>query len=166
MEQNKGKLGWIIGVVVVVLVIIAAVMISTGNIDENVNGNEPTPTVETSPTPTADNTSTGVQVGASTGETPITYTEALVAYANRRVQFSQPQGLTSCNATPQKVTFKGGTKFMLDNRMGKIATIRFSNGVQYSLPAYGFQIVSLVTPKTYAIDCNSSQNVATVEIQK
>jgi len=163
--ENKSKTGWVIGIIVVVLVIIGIVMASRSNNDEYANGgNNPTPTV--SPTPTPDESNNGTQVGVGAGETSITYTQALVAYAQRRVQFSHPVGLNSCNATPQVVTFKAGTKFMLDNRTNSTAVIKFSSGVQYSLPAYSFQIVSLATPRTYVVDCNSSQNVATVEIQK
>jgi hypothetical protein len=165
MEQNKSKTGWVVAVIVIVVLIIIAVMMSNNGTDEYANnGNQPTPTVTA--TPTVDNSNTGVEVGAGAGAPGITYSEALVAYASRRVQFSHPQGLNSCNATPQKVTFKGGTKFMLDNRMNNTATIHFSSGVNYTLPAYGFQIVTLNTPNTYNIDCNSTQNVATVVIQK
>lgn len=166
MESNKSMTGWIIGVVVVVLVVIGAVMFSKSNGDSAMNDVQPTPTPEVSVTPTPDESNNGTEVGVGTGATSITYTEALVAYAQRRVQFSHPQGLASCNATPQKVTFKGGTKFMLDNRTNSTAVIKFSGGVQYSLPAYSFQIVTLNTPNTYIIDCNSTPNVATVVIQK
>ena len=163
MENNNKKTVW--GIVIVVVLIIIGAWIWSAKSNQS-----PTTVVETPATTTDTMTSTGgtsgVQVGVGTGEPTLTYTEALVEYASRRVQFSNPQGSISCQATPTTVTFKGGTKFMLDNRMNVSAKIHFSNGVNYTVPAYSFQVVILNTPQTYNVDCNLSQNVAKVQIQK
>ena len=56
---------------------------------------------------------------------------------------------------------------MIDNRSGTARTVRVSSN--YSIPAYGFKIVKLSSPTTPAIwyiDCDKSQNVATILIQK
>ncbi len=92
----------------------------------------------------------------------MSYAQALETYKDRRIQFDK-----ACQATPNNVTYKNGTKIMLDNRAGVARTININGAV--SLPAYGFKIVTLSSstlPKTILVDCGTGQNVATILIQK
>jgi outer membrane protein OmpA-like peptidoglycan-associated protein len=95
--------------------------------------------------------------------TPSSYGDAVKQYEGRRFQFND-----SCQATPTSMAVKNGTSLMLDNRSNKSKTITF-NLKKYTLEAYGYKIVTAsnsALPATTFIDCNSSQNVATVNIQK
>jgi len=90
----------------------------------------------------------------------ISYDQALAKYA--RIQFDK-----NCQAIPNKVTFRNNTTIMLDNRTAVPLTIKI--GGTYYLKAYGFKIVTLSSnklPEYLLVDCNNSQNVATVLLQK
>lgn len=93
---------------------------------------------------------------------PITYAQALQIYKDVRIQLNQ-----DCQATPNNVTHKNNTYIMIDNRADKARIVKV--GSSFSVPAYGFQIVKLSSaslPATWYVDCGSSQNVATILIQK
>lgn len=107
-------------------------------------------------TPTPSN-NTGI------GQSALSYNDALKKYGSNRIQFD-----TSCQAVPNNVTYKSGTQVMFDNRANVKRTIVF-NGKKYTITAYGYTVVSMVAskyPATAFIDCDSSQNIATVLIQK
>lgn len=92
----------------------------------------------------------------------LAYADALKRYANKRLQVSP-----DCQITPNNVTYKNGTTFMIDNRSNKAKTIKI--GSTYTIPAYSFRIVTLSSaqlPATYYIDCDKSQNSGTVILQK
>ncbi len=92
----------------------------------------------------------------------LSYQDAVNKYANTRIQFDD-----ACHATPTNMTYKSGTSIMLDNRAGVSRKIRV--GSVYTVPAYDFKIVkvsSTVLPATWLVDCGTSQNVATILIQK
>jgi hypothetical protein len=103
----------------------------------------------------------GLPKGASIN--PISYDDALIKYANKRIQFDG-----NCQAFPNTVTYKAGTSIMIDNRSGEARTINI--GVDYSVKAYGFKFITLpnvdLQSKTILIDCDKSQNVATILVQK
>lgn len=90
------------------------------------------------------------------------YNDALVLYKDKRIQLDG-----ECRATPQNLTFKNGTKIMVDNRSAKIRSIKL--GSTMSINPWSFKIVTLSSntlPATWLLDCDGSQNVATVLIQK
>jgi hypothetical protein len=92
----------------------------------------------------------------------LSYEHALAQYVDKRIQFD-----SRCQATPSQVTYKNGTSIMLDNRASVARTIKIGNLVV--IPAYGFKIIqisSATLPATWLVDCGSSQNVATLVVQK
>ena len=93
---------------------------------------------------------------------PAKYSDALRDFANARVQLD-----TNCQASPNAMTFKNGTYLMIDNRapVSRIITV----GAVYNVKPYDFIVVHLtspILPVTWHIDCDQSQNVATILIQQ
>jgi len=160
------------GVWVAVIVVIIIIILGLWAWNKSVS-NQP---VATTATTTTDMTSTStdtttvaagdVQYSLENGDAAPMYSAALKTYLNKRIQFSMPAGqVNACVASPTSLTFASGVKFMLDNRMNIPATIHLTNS-SYTLPAYTYEIISLSSPATYKIDCNASQNVVTLQIQK
>jgi cytoskeletal protein RodZ len=162
-NKNKNLLVWIAVVLIVVVSIVVWVNKSSA------------PTVVQNTTPaTGDNTalqvinstedtSTGsVNVGATAAT--IAYSDALIKYANARLQLDK-----TCQAlaSPANLTFKNNAYLMIDNRAPVARTVKV--GSTFSIKAYGFKIVKLYSaklPATWLVDCDKSQNVATILIQK
>jgi hypothetical protein len=148
----KNKRLWVLlGVVVVVLMVFWIIQsrhhnsTSSQNTSANSQTNTPTP----QPTPPPSNNAA--------------YNQALVTYTSRRIQFQQ-----SCQAVPNVVVYKTGTTIMLDNRASISHTIKM-DGVSYLIGAYNFRLVTLSNsklPHMTLIDCDKSQNVATITIEK
>ncbi len=115
---------------------------------QNIDNNEPESSQDTS---------------GQSGAASISYTDALVKYKDRRLQFN-----ASCQATPSSVTYKDNTGIMLDNRSSQSRTIKV--GQSYTIKPYGFKIVTLpdtyLKSKTILVDCGSLQNVATILVQE
>ncbi len=97
------------------------------------------------------------------GAAPISYANALVKYADRRIQLD-----SACQATPNNVTYKDNTGIMIDNRSPKARTVKI--GTTFTIKPYGFKIFVLpdiyLKSKTILVDCDQLQNVATVLIQE
>lgn len=97
------------------------------------------------------------------GAASISYADALVKYADRRIQLD-----TSCQAHPNTVTYKDNTGIMIDNRSPNTRTVKINT--TFTIKPWGFKIIVLpdVTskPKTILVDCDSSQNVATILVQE
>lgn len=92
----------------------------------------------------------------------ISYADALVKYKDFRIQLDQ-----SCQARPNNVTYKNNTFIMIDNRASVSRVVKV--GSTFSLKGYGFKILKLssaILPATWYVDCDKSQNVATILIQK
>ena len=90
------------------------------------------------------------------------YNDALVLYKDKRIQLDG-----ECRATPSNITFKNGAKVMVDNRSANTRTVKL--GSTMSISPWSFKIVTLSSntlPATWLLDCDGSQNVATVLIQK
>lgn len=94
----------------------------------------------------------------------ISYNDALKIYANKRIQFDE-----NCVASPNFVTFKEGTKIMLDNRASKARPV-YLDGQVYNLQAYGFKIITLTTsaalPHTIMVDCGTGKNNGRILLQQ
>ena len=113
-------------------------------------------------------TTTGANNGNGNGNgnvntnTPLSYSDALAIYKNARIQLD-----TACRASPSNITYKDGTSIMIDNRAPVARTVKVNS--VYTIPAYGFKIIKLssaILPATWLIDCDKSQNVATIIIQE
>jgi len=100
---------------------------------------------------------TGVMASA------ISYANALVKYADRRIQLD-----TMCQAHPSNVTYKDNTGIMIDNRSPQTRTVKI--GTTFTIKPWGFKIVVLpdvyLKSNTILVDCDNSQNVATILVQE
>jgi len=142
---------WAIAVVVVIIIAVAIALVQNNKDNSDMSayptGQQPTPT----PTP-------------ATGEAAnLTYNQALEKYGTNRIQFN-----AACQTTPSSVVYKAGTMVMFDNRSAGPHTITF-NGSKYTLAGYGFKVLAMTAskyPATILVDCDKSQNVATILIQK
>ena len=121
-----------------------------------------TPVVTPNDTTQSDSTQDTSEV-SGIGAASISYANALVKYKDRRIQFD-----TTCQASPNSVTYKDNTGIMLDNRSPQTRVIKV--GTNYTIKPYGFKIVVLpdiyLKSKTLLVDCGASQNVATILIQE
>lgn len=103
----------------------------------------------------------GQTIGA--GAVSISYANALVKYADRRIQLDR-----TCQARPNNVTYKDNTGIMIDNRSPQTRTVKV--GATYTIKPYGFKIVVLpdiyLKSKTIFVDCDKYQNVATILVQE
>lgn len=153
---------WIIVGVVAVAVIILAVIFGGKRAMPDTN----TP-VTTAPESTLDTTgdtvagATGVGTGTAVS---LSYQQALVKYADRRLQFND-----ACQASaPNVVTYKDNSGIMLDNRSNVTRTIKV--GTTYTIKPWGFRIIMLPNTttrvSTYFVDCDNHQNVASIEVQE
>ena len=151
MEKNMRMWIWII---VVIVIVIAAILFSAYN-----NKRAISQTSTTEPVSVQDVSSTAVGAEA----TPITYAAALVKYADRRIQLD-----TTCQAHPNNVTYKDNTGIMIDNRSPNTRTVKV--GTTLTIKPWGFRIVVLpdvyLASKTILVDCDGSQNVATILVQE
>ncbi|OGZ73706.1 MAG: hypothetical protein A2908_03710 [Candidatus Staskawiczbacteria bacterium RIFCSPLOWO2_01_FULL_38_12b] len=99
----------------------------------------------------------------STAVTAISYANALVTYADRRIQID-----TACRAYPSNITYKDNTGIMIDNRSPQTRTIKI--GTTFTVKPWGFKIFVLpdiyLKSKTILVDCDQSQNVATILVQE
>jgi len=100
----------------------------------------------------------------------LSYQDALKIYggANLRVQLSL-NNYNVCIVNPANPVFKKGVKVMFDNRINA-KTMLYLDGVAYSIPAYGYKIITLTTtkplPHTMRVDCNKGKNNAQIILQK
>jgi len=155
MQMNR--LWWVIGILVVIVLV--AYFVKREKSDYNA-----------SPSPTATVTDT-----ASPGESPVSgvgpsgtatstaYTQLVTTYSGKRIQFD-----ALCQATPNRLVVKSGTKIMFDNRSGDARIISI-NGSDYRFPGYGYWIIpikSSTLPKTITLNCGSAVNVGTLVIEK
>ena len=151
--MSKQTMWWVLGALVVIVIVIAVVMMKKKNQDNaSVSQNQetvtpPAPESETSP-----------------GMIPnLSYTQALAKYGANRIQFK-----ADCQTVPNNVTYKSGTQVMFDNRSATSHTITFK-GVKYVIAGYGYRVFTMTAstyPTTVLVDCDGSQNVATILIQR
>lgn len=122
------------------------------------------PDASGSPSPSGSANSSGSPTpGGSVSAVRAQYDALVKEYEGKRIQFDM-----NCQAIPNSLTFKNGTKVMFDNRSGDKRTFSL-NGKVYNILGYGWQLITLSSsklPMTYVIDCGSAQNVGTITIQK
>jgi hypothetical protein len=126
---------------------------------------------------TTDNTQQAVVPGNSNNTQPATatpetantplhtvkqYEAALITYAKVRIQF------LACQARPNTMTLKNPATIMLDNRSTTVSKIMIDKR-SYYVPGLDYMIVTIsepLLPVHSQVDCNASQNVATLLIEK
>ena len=155
---------WVFGVLVVVALI--AIGVHSRNVKNAAL--EQAGTTDDSVLNASEDVSEGsVDAPASTNTgTPATlsYASALVKYAKTRFQFDE-----TCQASPTAETFKSGVNVMLDNRSANALSLHLGTIGTFSVKPWGFKIVRLTgtpLPATILVDCNTSQNVASITLQK
>jgi hypothetical protein len=154
MENKNNK--YLLAGLVVLLIIIAIFWYVKSNSTPVV-----APTTEDVVTDSTEDVSAG-SVNVTTGGVSLSYQQALLKYKDARLQLDK-----NCQASPDKMTFKNGAYMMVDNRSSASRTVKV--GSVFPIKAYGFKIIKLSSsalPATWYVDCGSSQNVATVTIQK
>ena len=148
MQKNLKTWIWII-VVVVIIIVLFLIFSNKQTVTQTTTG----------PNSTQDISSQ--DIGA--GSVSIAYADALIKYADRRIQLD-----SSCQAHPTNVTYKDNTGIMIDNRSPQTVTVKV--GVTFTIKPWGFKIVVLpdvyLTSKTLLVDCNQRQNVATILVQE
>lgn len=163
MEEKNKSMWMIAGVVlVVVAIIIFVVMQNKDNDDllENENNIVQEEVVVEDENKVGELDTTGDDVATSPAAS-LSYEQALVKYKNARLQLDK-----TCQASPDRMTFKTGTSIMLDNRAPVSRTVKV--GSTYNIKAYGFKIITLSAstfPTNLLVDCDKSQNVATIIVQ-
>ena len=154
MDKQKKNL-WIVVGVVVVIIIIFLFGKKDGALDSSVIKDESDDVVVTD-----SNDSTGV---VKTPVAPsVSYAQALEKYKNYRIQLN-----TTCQASPNNVTYRNGTSIMIDNRSASSRVVKV--GSIFNIKPWDFKVVKLSSstlPITWLVDCDKSQNVATILIQK
>ncbi len=116
--------------------------------------------VAVTPTPSEDVNQGSVNAGAPAAS--IAYQDALVKYKDARLQLDK-----DCQASPHNMTFKNNAYLMVDNRAPVTRTVHI--GSVFPIKAYGFKIVKLSSatlPATWYVDCDKSQNISTLLIEK
>jgi hypothetical protein len=160
MEKNKIQIWiWVVVSIIIILAIIAFFVFgkkqSANHVSNVTTGSssiiEP---VSTQDIGTKDSGVAAVQ---------ISYMDALVKYADRRIQLDK-----TCQAHPNFVTYKNNTGIMIDNRSAETRTIQI--GTTFTIKPWGFKIVVLpdvyLKSKTILVDCGQYQNVATILVQE
>ena len=160
-KKNLQTWTWVI---VALVVVIAIVLFFVFNNKQTANPTTANPltTVNSSviePASIQDISSQDIGAGAVT----ISYADALIKYADRRIQLD-----ATCQAHPNTVTYKDNTGIMIDNRSALARTVKV--GTTFTIKPWGFKIVVLpdvyLTSKTILVDCGQYQNVATVLVQE
>jgi hypothetical protein len=88
------------------------------------------------------------------------YTELILAYQGKTLQFG-----SMCQVRTHDQAYKLGSEILLDNRNVSPVSIKIGQDV-YGLDSYGHKVISLNTSGVFMVDCNDSQNVATLSVQK
>ena len=163
MEKNNLRTWtWVIvALVVIIAVALFFVFNNKPEIKQTTTDNSATTnnSATTEPDSVQDISSKDVGVGSVS----ISYANALIKYADRRIQLDK-----TCQAHPNNVTYKDNTGIMIDNRSPQTLTVKV--GTTFTIKPYGFKIVVLpdiyLASKTILVDCNNYQNVATILVQE
>ncbi len=160
MKKDNSKVIWLtIAIIILAVVIIFAAKAHNASAPSNTS----TSATDTGLLATEDLGSGSANAPVkSTAPVTITYAEALQKYKGKIIQIND-----KCQASPIKMTFTNNTNIMIDNRSAVGRTIKI--GSTFTVKGYGFKIINLSSstfPVTYLVDCDKSQNVATILLQK
>jgi hypothetical protein len=157
-NQKDSKNLWIVSGTIILILIVLLVLKIRGSRNETADNNANNPDA----LEVTEDVTTG-SVNTKPPVAPMSYQAALAKYADRRIQLND-----ACQATPANMTFKNDTDIMIDNRSALGRTLKVGGAM--TVKGYGFKIVKVKTgdtlPVTWLIDCDTSQNVATILIQK
>src|SRR5258708_267492 len=156
MDNNNKNL-WASVIIVVVLVAGIAYWAMNRN-----STSEQSPLAAQTPVTSTEDTTAGSVNSSASPLATLSYQQALLKYKDARIQLDK-----TCQATPNNVTYKNGTNIMIDNRAPVARTVKVGSTI--SIKGWGFKIVKLSSstlPATWLVDCDTSQNVATILIQK
>ncbi len=163
--ENKNNTNIWIGVVIGLVILTVALFFifrSKSTVTTSFNAPATDNTTALEPSSTLDTSGSTTTTGGAQ-QISISYADALVKYADRRIQLDK-----SCQAFPNTVTYKDNTGIMIDNRSPEARTIKI--GTTFTIKAWGFKIFVLpdvyLKSKTILVDCDSQQNVATVLVQE
>jgi hypothetical protein len=164
MEKNKLRM-WILVLIIVVVVVLAGIFFfvleNKKSANPTTNSNQSAMVNSSLSNPVSVQDISAQDIGA--GAASISYASALVKYADRRIQLD-----TICQAHPNTVTYKDNTGIMIDNRSPQTRTVKV--GTIFTIKPWGFKIVVLpdvyLKSKTLLVDCDGSQNVATILVQE
>jgi Tfp pilus assembly protein PilX len=165
MDKNKNMWIWVVVALIVIGIIVFFAMNKKDD-DARLSTNDQTAmdAADRSDPDGEEDVSEG-SISASNGsaspQVTLSYQQALVKYKDARIQLDK-----TCQASPDKMTFKDGTTIMIDNRAPVARTVKV--GSTFSIKAYGFKLVKLTSgtvPTTWYVDCDGSQNVSTILIQ-
>ncbi len=154
--ENKSSKAWV-WIIVVIVIVVGAILLFKNKGTTTTDTTPPVVTEEPASTEDTSGGSPNIVSGSN-----MAYGDAVKAYGDNRIQLDK-----TCQAHPNNVTFKTGTSIMIDNRSPQTTKVRL--GDTFTIKPYGFKIVKLAgttLPVTYYIDCGTSQNVATVLVQK
>ncbi len=154
VRARRAVLWVIVGVVVLAGIVWLAMRGSTG-----VPWYSMSPSPSGTGSPSAYKTSTPKSGVATNTQT---YTQAVAQYVGRRIQFD-----AHCQAQPTSLALQAGLSVMIDNRSGDARTFAVG-GVYFTLPGYGWKIVTPAAPKLPAnvyLDCGSARNVGIIVLQ-
>lgn len=138
------------------------------NIVENlVNFFIPTATTSPTPAPTSTNATTSTQAAVlprrkSKSVPQISYGDAVVNYANNRIQFDQ-----NCQAHPSHMAVANPVTLMLDNRSNVEQKITIGKAV-YNVAGYNYVIATInakTLPVNLFVNCNQQTNVAEIILE-
>ncbi len=162
MKNNTGLI--VLAVIVVLGLIIFFVSKNKNESAEN-NGTQTSQVGDDTNMEAGEDLSAGSVNATATNVSPMSYAAALAKYGTARIQFN-----STCQATPNNVTYKDGQSIMLDNRSATARTLHIGSMGNVSIKAWGFKIIKLsaggIYPNVVMVDCGVSQNVATITIQK
>lgn len=154
--ENKKNTRWLVGIGVILVIVIVFWFMNKKSAPESLVDQNEDQSIES-----VEDTSEGSENVGNIAAT-ISYQDALVKYKNARIQLDK-----TCQASPDKMTFKNNTTIMIDNRSAIDRVVKV--GSTFNLKAYGFKLVKLSSatlPATWLVDCDNSQNVSTILIQK
>lgn len=147
--------------VFVLVVVLALVIYGFWSLKQNP---PPAPVVDVNqPADVVESTSgRNVNTNTTAPVAPLSYAQALEKYKNARIQLDK-----DCQARPSNVTYKNNTSIMIDNRAPVARAVKV--GSVFNIKAWGFKVVKLSSatlPVTWYVDCDKSQNVAAILIQR
>lgn len=161
--MNNKTILTVAGVVVAVVAIILIVRSMDKGAGAPVVSVSPMASVSGGPTTTVTTRPTAKTSPVAVPPSNLTYGEALAKYGSLRIQFD-----AMCQAHPNAMVVKNGAYVMLDNRSSSPRTITLGTA-KHALPAYGFYVAHMTStsfPAKVLVDCGTSQNVATITIEK
>ncbi len=170
--EKKLLIGGVVALVIIIAIVTTVVIRSKHKAELN---NQPVPVGQVTEVPSSGEPASSTPSAASS--TPqaqkqpaqarpapaLTYTQAVKAYQDRRIQFDN-----ACTATPNYLVYKNPVNIMLDNRSNSTKKITV-NGQTYQLAAYDFTTIIVNVknlPQQVKVGCGQLSNAASILMEK